>query len=90
LSDCSSSRSRSPFELPLAFARAAVSKTRWVEAACFWPAEIRIVWRTCRKHAKATRAEVAEQLRLGYEHLEPTNAELLEMTRPPGTDDLSG
>ena len=75
-------------EFPVALVRSAVSKDRWIEARCDWPAEIRIVWQTSRDHAGEARADVVAQLAAGYDHLAPRHATLVEMSQPPGMDDL--
>jgi len=73
-------------ELPVALARAALSSDRWVEAACRWPREIPILWRTRKGQERRVAEKVAAQLELGYEHLRPEGAEFAAMTRPPGVD----
>lgn len=75
-------------ELPVAIARGLFGTSRWVEAACFWPSEIRITWRTVRGRERAVAAEVARNLRAGYEDVTPNGAELVAMTPPAGLPDL--
>lgn len=71
-------------ELPVAVARSLVSRTRWVEAVCPWPAYIRVTWKATAKNARAARDHVVEHLARGYENVDPPNAERIEMTKPPG------
>ncbi len=75
--------------LPLALARSVFSSTRWVEAECRWPSEIRIRWETTRDRAHEIAREIAGRLPSGYSDLTPAGATLVSMTRPPGIDDLS-
>ena len=75
-------------EFPLALARSAVSQNRWLERAATGPPSVRIVWQTSRDHASEARADVVGQLAAGYDHLAPRHATLVEMSRPPGMDDL--
>jgi hypothetical protein len=75
-------------ELPVTLVRAPFTRTRWIEAVCRDPAEIRILWRSSRAHVEQAKTEIASQLELGYT-LDPTGAELVDMTPPPGVDDLS-
>ena len=73
--------------LPVCLARSLFSSSRWVEATTRWPSEIVIVWRTTSRHAAQVAREVAERLPRGYEHVTPEGAELVSMTRPPGSGD---
>jgi hypothetical protein len=75
-------------ETPVAVVRGLFGRTGWVDAVCRWPAEIRITWRTTRAARREVAAEVARRLERGYEGLTPEGAELVEMTKPPGADDL--
>jgi hypothetical protein len=75
-------------ETPVAVVRGLFGRTGWVEAVCRWPAEVRITWRTTRSERRALADEIAARLERGYERLTPDRAELVEMTKPPGTDDL--
>jgi hypothetical protein len=75
-------------ETPVAVARGLFGRTGWVDALCRWPAEIRITWRTTRAARGEVAAEVASRLERGYEDLTPGGAELVELTKPPGVDDL--
>ena len=75
-------------ELPVELLRALGSRDRWLEARCEWPAQVRITWRTSREHARVAQADVLQQLGAGYGHLAPRHATFIEMSRPPGTDDL--
>jgi hypothetical protein len=50
--------------------------------------EIRITWRTTSADAENVVDEVARQLELGYGEVNPEHADLLEMTRPPGFEDV--
>jgi hypothetical protein len=75
-------------ELPLAVAWSLFTSERWVEAVCRWPSEIRITWRTTSADAENVVDEVARQLELGYGEVNPEHADLLEMTRPPGFEDV--
>jgi hypothetical protein len=72
--------------LPLSLARG-LSSTRWVEAVCRDPGEIKITWRTRREVAERVANEVATRLSRGYEELTPPEAEFVEMTEPPGLRD---
>jgi hypothetical protein len=74
-------------ELPVALVRSAFSRTRYVQAECGWPAEIRITWRTDREHVAAVEEAVARGLERGYEQLNIPHAERIEMTPPPGLED---
>jgi hypothetical protein len=73
--------------LPVALVRSGFASTRWVEAVCRSPSEIRITWRTSRAYAASVVAQVACQLELGYGNLDPQPAERVGMTRPPGFED---
>jgi hypothetical protein len=75
--------------LPLAVGRSFFSSTRWVEAECREPSELRIVWRTSRDRAEHVAEHVALRLEAGYADLAPPDAVREEMTRPPGFDDLA-
>jgi hypothetical protein len=75
--------------LPLALARGLVTTTRWVEAECRWPSEIRIRWQTSRERATEVAAEITRRLGAGYSDLTPGGASLVSMTEPPGFGDLS-
>ena len=75
-------------EVPVAVVRSLFGKSGWVEAACRWPAEIRITWRTARSGRRQVADEVAKRLADGYDDLTPPDAELVEMSKPPGADDL--
>jgi hypothetical protein len=75
-------------ETPVAIVRGLLGRTGWVEASCRSPAEIRITWRTERRDRREIAAQVALRLERGYEGLTPEGAELVEMTKPPGADDL--
>jgi hypothetical protein len=75
-------------ELPFAVGRSLFSRTRWVEATCADPAEIRIVWRTSRDQAEAVASHVIRQLAKGYADLVPAGVVRESMTKPPGFDDL--
>jgi hypothetical protein len=72
---------------PIAIVRSLFSSTRWVEAVCRDPAEIRIVWKTKRAGANQIAAEIASRLRRGYEDLTPPEAEFVSMTEPPGLEE---
>jgi hypothetical protein len=72
--------------LPLALARG-LSSTRWVEAVCRDPGEIKMTWRANREAAERVANEVATRLSRGYEDLTPPEAEFVEMTEPPGFRD---
>ena len=74
-------------ELPVTVARAPFTRTRWIEAVCREPAEIRIVWKSSRAHVEQAKAEIASQLEHGYK-LDPAGAEFVDMTVPPGLEDL--
>jgi hypothetical protein len=74
---------------PFVLARAAVSKERWIEAECRWPAVILIRWKTSSERAERVAAEVAALLADGYAGgLAIAGAELESMTEPPGLGDL--
>ena len=75
-------------ELPLAIVRGLLGRTRWVEAACFWPSETRVTWRTERGRERAVAAEVARRLAEGYEGVTPEGGTLVAMTPPAGLRDL--
>jgi hypothetical protein len=75
-------------ETPVAVARGLFGPTGWVDAVCRWPAEIRITWRTTREDRRTIADEIAGRLGRGYEGLTPEGAELVEMTKPAGADDL--
>jgi hypothetical protein len=75
-------------ELPVAVARSFFSSTRWVEARCRTPGEIRIVWRTSRLRAEELADEIAQRLGEGYGDLTFAGAKRVEMTEPPGLGDL--
>lgn len=73
--------------LPIAVARSLFSSTRWVEAVCRDPAEIKIVWRTQQTTAAQVAQAIASRLSRGYENLTPPEAEFVSMTEPPGLED---
>jgi hypothetical protein len=75
-------------EAPVAVARGLFGRTGWVDAVCRWPGEIRITWRTTRAARRPVAEEIARRLEQGYDDLTPEGAELVEMTKPPGADDL--
>jgi hypothetical protein len=72
-------------ELPLAVLRSFFSSTRWIEAVYRWTSEIVITWRTTRDEADALADEIARRLKEGYAGVTPSGAELMTMTRPPGS-----
>jgi hypothetical protein len=59
-------------ETPVAAVRALFSSERWVEAA--GGSSERLTWRTDAAHAAAVAEQVARQLELGYNRIEPHNA----------------
>src|SRR5262245_29335491 len=69
--------------LPAAVVRSGRCRTRRVEAICWWPNEVRMVWETDAAHVEAVAAEFARQLEQGYEHLSPANASFVGFTDPP-------
>jgi hypothetical protein len=73
-------------ELPVALVRAAFTRTRYVDAWCRWPAEIRITWRTTRQQVAAVADHVERELVRGYANLDPPHAERITMTKPPGLE----
>jgi hypothetical protein len=73
---------------PIAAVRSIWSQTRYVEARCYWPAEIVVTWRTTRRLAARHAREIAERLNGGYGDVAPEGVEMVHMTRPPGFDDL--
>jgi hypothetical protein len=73
--------------LAIALARSLFSSTRWVEAVCRDPAEIRIVWQTHQTAAAQVAQDIARRLSRGYENLTPPKAEFVSMTEPPGLED---
>jgi hypothetical protein len=75
-------------ELPLATGRSFLTSTRWVEARCQTPGQVRIVWRTSRRRAEALAVKLVEQLGRGYENMTFEGATLISMTVPPGFGDL--
>ena len=75
-------------ETPVAIGRGLFGRTGWVDAVSRWPAEIRITWRTTRRGRHEVAAQVADRLARGYERLTPERAELVEMTKPAGADDV--
>jgi hypothetical protein len=75
-------------ETPVAVARGVTGRTGWVDAVCRWPGEIRITWRTARSARREVAEAIARRLEHGYEDLTPEGAELVEMTKPPGADDV--
>ena len=75
-------------ELPVAIVRSSFGRSGWVDAACRWPAEIRITWRAPRRRRRQVADAIADRLARGYARLTPDGAELVAMTKPPGADDL--
>jgi hypothetical protein len=75
-------------ELPVAVGRSFFSRTRWVEAICLGPAEIRIVWRTSRERSEEVADHVARRLAKGYSDLVPAGVVRESMTTLPGLEDL--
>jgi hypothetical protein len=73
--------------LPIAAARAVFSPTRWIEAVCRDPGEIKMLWRTHKQAAARVADEIGQRLTRGYEDLTPPEAELVSMTDPPGLSD---
>ena len=74
---------------PFVLARAAVSKRRWIEAECRWPAVILIRWKTSSERAERVAEEVTALLASGYAGLHAiAGADLESMTEPPGLHDL--
>jgi hypothetical protein len=67
--------------------RSLFSSTRWVEAECRDPAEIKMLWRTHRAAAGQVADEITRRLGRGYENLTPPQAEFISMTEPPGLAD---
>jgi hypothetical protein len=75
-------------ETPVAVVRGLFGQTGWVDAVCRWPADIRITWRTTRGDRRAVADEIASRLERGYGGLTPEGAELVEITKPPGVEDV--
>ena len=75
-------------ELPLAIGRSFFSSTRWVEAQCQTPGEVRTVWRTSRRRAEKLADELVERLGKGYDDLAFARGTRISMTTPPGFGDL--
>ena len=75
-------------DYPLAAVRSIWSRTRYVEARCYWPAEIVVTWRTSRRLAARHARDIAEHLNRGYADVAPAGVEMVHMTRPPGFGDL--
>jgi hypothetical protein len=73
--------------LPIAVVRSVFSSTRWIEAVCRDPGEIKILWRTHRESAAQVADEITRRLGQGYENLTPPEAEFVSMTEPPGIED---
>jgi hypothetical protein len=73
--------------LPIAAVRSVFSSTRWIEAVCRNPGEIKIVWRTHKSSATRVADDIADRLSRGYENLTPAEAEFVSMTEPPGLED---
>jgi hypothetical protein len=61
-------------ELPVNAFRALFSDGRTVEAVSRSPQAIQLTWRTDAEHAAAVADQVARQLELGYDRVEPHNA----------------
>jgi hypothetical protein len=61
-------------ELPVSALRALVTDERTVEASCSGPQAMRMTWRTDAAHVGAVAEQVARQLELGYNRVEPHNA----------------
>jgi hypothetical protein len=64
-------------ELPLEGVRALVSPTRWIEALHAGRPPSRMRWRTDSKVEEAVVEQVARQLELGYERIQPHRADFL-------------
>jgi hypothetical protein len=62
-------------ELPVNAYRALFGDERTVEAASRSPQTIRMTWRTDADHAPAVAEQVARQLELGWNRVQPHNAE---------------
>jgi hypothetical protein len=73
--------------LPAAVVRSVRTPLRRVEAICWWPNEVRMVWQTDAAHVEAVAEQVARQLEQGYEHVAPANATFLGFTDPPAGPD---
>jgi hypothetical protein len=73
--------------LPIAVVRSVFSSTRWIEAVCRDPGEIKILWRSHRASATQVADEITRRLTHGYENLTPPEAEFVSMTEPPGLED---
>jgi hypothetical protein len=73
--------------LPVAAVRSVFSSTRWIEAVCRNPAEIKILWKTQKATATSVADEITSRLTRGYENLTAPEAEFVSMTEPPGLED---
>jgi hypothetical protein len=79
---------RALVELPVQFVRALFSTRRWIEARSDDLVAITILWSAAREEAESAADEITIRLGRGYDDLKLPNAELVEMSEPPGLRDL--
>jgi hypothetical protein len=79
---------RALIELPVQFVRALFSTRRWIEARSDDLVAITILWSADRTEAEQAADEVTARLERGYDDLAVPNADLVEMSEPPGLRDL--
>ena len=79
---------RALVELPVAFVRGLFSTRRWIEARSDDLVAITILWSADRDDAEHAADDITTRLARGYDDLTPPDAELVEMSEPPGLRDL--
>lgn len=72
----------------MAFVRGLFSTRRWIEARSDDLVPITILWSASREEAESATDEITLRLGRGYDDLKLPNAELVEMSEPPGLNDL--
>ena len=70
------------------FVRSLFSSRRWIESRSNDLDPIVALWTADRRDAELVANELADSLLTGYEWPSPTGSEFVEMTKPPGLDDL--
>jgi hypothetical protein len=70
-------------ELPISLVRGVFGRGRWIEAVCWYPQTMRIVWRVDdRRKLRASFERLRGQLAQGYTGLEFEGARIVERTPP--------
>jgi hypothetical protein len=75
-------------ELPVVFVRSLFSSRRWIEARSNDLHPVVALWTADRRDAGLVANELAEALLTGYDWPSPAGSEFVEMSQPPGQEDL--